>query len=267
MSAPAGWYPDPQHPVPGAPPQQRYWDGQAWTEHVAPIAQPSYPQQPYGQPPQGQPAQDQPPQGQPWQGQPTYPQAGYAGSPAYVTPAVTPDGVPLAGWWQRVGATLIDFLILVLITVLITLPLIRDFFNAFGDFFDASMTAAENGTPAPSSAEFQSDVAGPLAAITAISLALNFVYYVAFLVWKQATPGKLALGLRVRLRERPELPVATVLLRWATQAGVPGLLGLVPFVGVISGLYSLLDVLWPLWDDKKQAIHDKVAKTNVVRIR
>jgi uncharacterized RDD family membrane protein YckC len=26
----------------------------------------------------------------------------------------------------------------------------------------------------------------------------------------------------------------------------------------------LLDVLWPLWDIKKQAIHDKAAATNVV---
>ena len=44
------------------------------------------------------------------------------------------------------------------------------------------------------------------------------------------------------------------------------LLGLVPFVGGLTGLYSLLDDLWPLWDDKKQAIHDKIAKTNVVRL-
>ena len=44
-------------------------------------------------------------------------------------------------------------------------------------------------------------------------------------------------------------------------------LGLVPFVGSVTGLYLLLDYLWPLWDDKKQAIHDKFAKTNVVRLR
>lgn len=29
----AGWYPDPQQPG-----QQRYWDGNAWTEHRAPSA-------------------------------------------------------------------------------------------------------------------------------------------------------------------------------------------------------------------------------------
>jgi hypothetical protein len=34
MSTPAGWYPDPH--VEG---QQRYWDGSAWTQHHAPLAQ------------------------------------------------------------------------------------------------------------------------------------------------------------------------------------------------------------------------------------
>ncbi len=33
MSTPANWYPDPQDPS-----LQRYWDGNAWTEHVAPAA-------------------------------------------------------------------------------------------------------------------------------------------------------------------------------------------------------------------------------------
>jgi uncharacterized RDD family membrane protein YckC len=27
---------------------------------------------------------------------------------------------------------------------------------------------------------------------------------------------------------------------------------------------SILDLLWPLWDDKRQALHDKIAGTNVV---
>ena len=38
----------------------------------------------------------------------------------------------------------------------------------------------------------------------------------------------------------------------------------------LSGLFGpawLLNVLWPLWDDKRQALHDKAARTNVVRKR
>ena len=43
MSTPPGWYADPNQPG-----QQRYWDGNAWTEHVAPAGGP-----PTGAPPAG----------------------------------------------------------------------------------------------------------------------------------------------------------------------------------------------------------------------
>ena len=33
MTTPAGWYPDPSNAA-----QQRYWDGNQWTEHVHPVA-------------------------------------------------------------------------------------------------------------------------------------------------------------------------------------------------------------------------------------
>ena len=39
---------------------------------------------------------------------------------------------------------------------------------------------------------------------------------------------------------------------------VARVIGLFPFVG-------LIDVLWPLWDDKNQCLHDKAASTIVVR--
>ena len=44
-TAPPGWYPDPT-----APGTQRYWDGQAWTDHHAPLAGPA------ATPPSGLPA-------------------------------------------------------------------------------------------------------------------------------------------------------------------------------------------------------------------
>lgn len=114
---------------------------------------------------------------------------------------------------------------------------------------------------------FQESIVGPMLTIALIYLAVGFVYQVGFLMTVQATPGKLLLGLRVRLRERPgPLPLWSVLLRWAAQSGY-SILGVVPVVGSLLGIYWLLDHLWPLWDGKKQAIHDKVARTNVVRVR
>ena len=37
--------------------------------------------------------------------------------------------------------------------------------------------------------------------------------------------------------------------------------------GNIASFYPVLDGLWPLWDSKKQAVHDKIARTNVVLTR
>jgi uncharacterized RDD family membrane protein YckC len=62
------------------------------------------------------------------------------------------------------------------------------------------------------------------------------------------------------------MPLRTVLLRWVGQFGIR-IAGLLPVLGIVSPVYLLLDYLWPLWDDRNQAIHDKIAGTNVVRIR
>jgi uncharacterized RDD family membrane protein YckC len=247
-----GWHPDPVPPPPGQPAQLRYWDGTRWTEHTAP-AQPPAAGQGYGVPPAyagiygAGPAQG----------------AVHAGSKA-----TTPDGVPLAGWWHRVGAFLIDSIIVGVVAALLALPWLRDAIDLYGGWFDELLRTSEAGTTSTvDTGQLQRDLARPLAFILGIQLLVGFCYHVGFLAWKQATPGKLLVGLRVRLRETPgPMPLATVLLRWLGQFGV-GIFGLIPLVGSVTGLYSLLDVLWPLWDDKKQAVHDKVAKTNVVRVR
>jgi uncharacterized RDD family membrane protein YckC len=239
VTSPPGWHPDPVPPQPGQPAQLRYWDGTRWTEHVAPAQQPAYPSYP---------------------AYPAHPAAGaaYDGRPT------TPDGVPLAGWWWRVLALVIDGLLLGMVSAVLAFPWARDVYDSYRDVFDEAF----NGDSASlDSSELQGDVAVPLAIITLINVAVGFVYNVGFLMWKQATPGKLLLGLRVRLRERPgPMTLGTVLLRWAGQYGV-GLLGLLPVAGCLTFVYTVLDYLWPLWDDHNQAIHDKIAKTNVVRIR
>ena len=242
MTSQPGWHPDPVPPQPGQPGQLRYWDGTRWTEHVAPASQPAPATQAYAAYPS----------------YPVTPGTAYAGRPT------TPDGVPLAGWWWRVLALIIDAILVGIVAGIVAFPWARDVFDTYGDWFDEAMNA---GSGTPDTSQLQSDITVPLAIITLINVALGFVYNVGFLMWKQATPGKLLLGLRVRLRDRPgPMTIGTVLLRWAGQYGV-GLLGLLPVLGCLSFVYTLLDYLWPLWDDKNQAIHDKIAKTNVVRVR
>jgi uncharacterized RDD family membrane protein YckC len=45
------------------------------------------------------------------------------------------------------------------------------------------------------------------------------------------------------------------------------LVAVVPLVGFFGSIYSLLNSLWPAWDPRRQALHDKAARTNVVRVR
>ncbi len=253
MTSQPGWHPDPVPQQPGQPAQLRYWDGARWTEHTAPAPAPAAVAA-YGT-------------------APAYP--GTYGTAAYGAPyagakppATTPDGVPLAGWWVRAAAYLLDAIVVGIIATVLALPWVRDAYQIYRDWFDEILRTTEAGTSSSvDTGQLQRDLVRPLAFIVGIQLVVGFCYHVGFLMWRQATPGKLVVGLRVRLRERPgPMPLGTVVLRWLGQFGV-GILSLVPFVGSVTGLYSLLDVLWPLWDDKKQAVHDKIASTNVVRVR
>lgn len=255
---PAGWYPDPD-PAQTTAGTQRYWDGQQWTAHVQAPTYPS-PQTPVPDAPT----------------YPTYP-SGSAGPPAYAqypgtgypdastSRLTTPDGQPLAGWWSRVGALLVDGLIVWLVAGLLASPWLSQVFSAYGDLMSEAFAAAEGGGAMPDPNALLRQLAFPLFVVSMIRLAVGFVYHVGFLRWKAATPGKLLLGLRVRRRDTPgPLPWGTVLLRWVGQFGY-SLIALVPGVGGVFGFYPVVDLLWPLWDGKKQALHDKVAGTNVVR--
>jgi uncharacterized RDD family membrane protein YckC len=74
------------------------------------------------------------------------------------------------------------------------------------------------------------------------------------------TFGKRALGIQVRdaTGEGGTIGVGRAALRFVTV----GLFRIVPFFG----LFTLLDGLWPLWDPRRQALHDKIAGSVVVRV-
>jgi uncharacterized RDD family membrane protein YckC len=70
------------------------------------------------------------------------------------------------------------------------------------------------------------------------------------------TIGKRAMGIRVVREDGLPLSFVTALVREALGRQVPALLS--------SGLYVPVDYLWPLWDARHQALHDKVGRTFVV---
>lgn len=210
--------------------------------------QPSYgqPQQPsYGQQPQ-QPSYGQQPQ-QPSYGQ--QPQSyGQPQSPAYGQPAYgTPQGGGYGGgygapqeyasWFHRVGATLVDGLVVAPFSILAVL---------LGGTFSTEIDPA-TGLSTPSSPN----------ALYFIFLALGGLLAIYNQVWLQGRTGqswgKKALGIKL-ISENDGQPIG-------------------PLLVFVRSIVHILDApcyigyLWPIWDDKNQTFADKIMKTVVVSAR
>lgn len=132
-----------------------------------------------------------------------------------------------AGFWSRVGATLIDTVILMILTV--------------------PMLLAVYGR---SYWENESFIAGPADFI--ISYVLPAVIVIALWVRLSATPGKMAIG-------------ATIVD--ARTGGKPGVRQfIIRYLGYfVSTIPLCLGFIWVGFDARKQGWHDKMAGTVVVR--
>ena len=230
MTSPQGWYPDP-----GGSTALRWYDGERWTEHVAPRA--------------------------------PLPPAAHGGPGSKAT--TTPDGRPLAGWGRRLAAYTMDWLVTTSLAAALGVPWLRQVVDAYADYWDETISAAEAGRSVPPGTSFElyGDLLVPAAVLALIASLVGLVYHVGMWRWRSATLGMLALGIRVRPWEHaagPGLAWRPALVRWATFYGA-NLLGVVPVVGSLVGIYVLLAGLWPLWDARRQGLHDKAAGTVVVR--
>lgn len=196
--------------------------------------------------------------------------------------ATTPDGEPLAGWWWRVLAALIDTALLGIVNTLVTLPaqfgLQRDLQRLNEELthqIETNPAVPDIGAYFNQMLAIYQDRAW---ALFVPGLVIFLIYVPPMLRWKGATVGKLACGLRVRRRDAPgQLPWSTIAVRITVQFLVIQALVIVAFSSgtwvamaacmIVWTTFGLLDPLWAAWDGKKQALHDKAAKTNVVRTR
>src|SRR3712207_2095615 len=132
---------------------------------------------------------------------------------------------------------------------------------AFTGFLEAALDAQRAGAPPPAIGPYDLIPARDQLMFAAVSLGIGMVYHVAFLRWKGATPGKLSCGLRVvpvdSGRSRGPLPWQAACIRSA--------IWVLPAINGFVRVFTVLDVLFPLWQPKRQAIHDLAAQTQVVR--
>ncbi|MDX9735859.1 MAG: RDD family protein [Thermoanaerobaculia bacterium] len=159
-----------------------------------------------------------------------------AAAPAYYDEAAPVEGEP-AGFWIRFLASLIDSVILNVLLAIVWAP----------TFFLTFRAAARGEAP------------GALAAILPIfSFLLTMVLSLGYTLWfwanKGATPGKKMLGLRI-VREDGEEP-----LGWGTA-----FMRLVGYM--VSGFILYIGFLMIAFNPEKMGLHDKIAKTRVLKVR
>jgi uncharacterized RDD family membrane protein YckC len=176
----------------------------------------------------------------------TTPPPGAGGPPVSRAPSALSGAHVLAGWWSRVGAALIDGLIIGLggavLLVALTAPFGIGFF-AGEEFGIVSL------------------VVGLLFATLCVTI-VAFLYAPAMMARTNGqTLGRMVVGIRVvRAKGQPMTFGWAMLREVAVKALLFGIASSMTF-----GLASLLDVLWPLWDEENRALHDFIVDTRVIR--
>lgn len=166
----------------------------------------------------------------------------------YVTGPVDSQGRPLAEWWQRAVAIIIDGIILFVPKAIIIAAAFSSTISG-GGFYTTGFGIS-------------------VILIGLVFTAIDIAYF-AILNGseKGQTVGQMALGITVRDESNGG---AIGLQRAGLRILVlePGiLLNWIPIIGFIASLYTLVAALSPLWDDRRQGFHDKVAKTYVIKVR
>jgi len=244
MSTPAGWYPDPSDPS-----NLRWWDGGRWTEHVhARGAQQTLAGPSLSKAPQNDPYQQQ---SQYQQNYPQYPPSQY---PAPGVKAIaTPDGQALAGLGFRLLARIIDIVLVTVIAVAAGWSQLQTMTNLYTPAVDAMMAGNSNAIfdllENPTFTQASSS-------LTFIILAVSAAYTILTVKFYGSTPGKAICRIRVRDWQRPGTPSwGQAIIRWVAS----------DLLGQMLILWYLIDFLWPCWDQRRQALHDKLARTVVVK--
>jgi uncharacterized RDD family membrane protein YckC len=92
---------------------------------------------------------------------------------------------------------------------------------------------------------------------TVLSVLISLAYYGYLNGVRGQTVGKMVLKIKVIDADTgASIGLGRGLARWAIQ--IPLFLA--------CGVGALLDALWPLWDKRNQAIHDKVARSVVIKV-
>ncbi len=172
-------------------------------------------------------------------------------------PVVRPRPMVLASWGSRVGAYLID-------SILLGIPML---FFAWDQMRPVIASLSQPGAIDPITGQTDpellrqtiADTAGMQLKFSLISVLLATVYYVVCHGSMGQSLGKMLLGIKL-VRADGANPTFADAFKRSLVHPTAG------FIPVAGGLIILVNGLWPLWDDNKQSLGDKMARTQVVRV-
>lgn len=169
-------------------------------------------------------------------------------------PGLEEDEYELSGWWRRVGAVVLDSLVLAIPVVILAA-------------ITHSYTTSKN--PYTGVTTFHSTPGLGLVDIVV------WAAYVLLLLTRKGqhngqTLGKQAAGIAIMRNDGYPIDLTTASVREILCKAVPSLIGSLLITGHVSLgalllIVPLVDYLWPLWDSENRALHDHVAETHVVR--
>jgi uncharacterized RDD family membrane protein YckC len=154
-----------------------------------------------------------------------------------------------AGFWIRVGAYLIDGFIMSVVQGIV-------FFGIFGGtFFEylRRITESAQAGNQPNPALIMAPLFAAIAPFQLLAFVSQLAYSVFFWVKYGATPGKMAVGIKVIAANGGPVSLGQALGRY--------------FGRILSGFILGIGYMMAGWDDEKRALHDRLAGTRVIRVR
>jgi uncharacterized RDD family membrane protein YckC len=168
----------------------------------------------------------------------------------YAPPAPPPQAASTtafdyAGFWQRFGAWVIDVLVLIIPSMIVMYAL--GGMEAYKHLMEQMQAGNDM---AAALRQYEEATQG----IQITTVVITFLYYVFFETSKfQATPGKLALRLRVTDLSGRRLTIGRAAAR-----------NIVRLASLVFGLIPLICYLAIAWTPRKQGLHDLMASTLVL---
>ena len=148
--------------------------------------------------------------------------------------------IEYAGFWIRVGACIIDSIILLFIAWVII------HFSLAPLGLGSQVTIFPNGFIMG-----YKDMAAVIIWLVIIWL-FGIVYFVGFWLWRGQTPGKMVLGIKVIRTDGLPISLGYAFRRYLGY--------------IVSALPLFVGYIWIAFDSHKQGFHDKIADTYVIKL-